>query len=30
VGPMDDDWDSYDVTDILRHIATYIIVPAAK
>jgi hypothetical protein len=23
----DDDWESYDITPILRHIATYIIVP---
>ena len=26
-GPMNDDWESYDITPILRHIATYIIVP---
>ena len=28
-GAMNEDWRSYDITDILRHIATYIIVPNA-
>jgi hypothetical protein len=26
-GAMNDDWESYDITHILRHIATYVIVP---
>jgi hypothetical protein len=29
-GAMSADWHSYEITDILRHIATYIIVPAAR
>ncbi|MHB0858642.1 MAG: hypothetical protein ACYC5M_13885 [Anaerolineae bacterium] len=29
-GAMNEDWKSYDITPILRHIATYIIVPAAQ
>lgn len=29
VGAMNDDWESYDVTDMLRHIAHYIMVPSA-
>ncbi|HUV94416.1 MAG TPA: hypothetical protein VMX14_06235 [Anaerolineae bacterium] len=28
-GAMNDDWRSFDITSILRHIATYILVPAA-
>jgi len=27
-GPMNDDWKSYDITPILRHIANFIIVPS--
>jgi hypothetical protein len=27
-GPMNEDWRSFDITSILRHIATYLIVPA--
>jgi hypothetical protein len=27
-GPMNDDWKSYDITPILRHIASFIIVPS--
>jgi len=26
-GAMNDDWESYDITGILRHIATYIVAP---
>lgn len=29
-GAMNDDWKSYDITAILRHIATYLIVPTAQ
>ncbi|MHB1293817.1 MAG: hypothetical protein ACYC4R_02360 [Anaerolineae bacterium] len=29
-GAMNEDWQSYDITPILRHIATYILAPAAK
>ncbi|MBC7236961.1 MAG: hypothetical protein H5T69_14060, partial [Chloroflexi bacterium] len=28
-GAMNDDWRSYDITSILRHIATYIVAPKA-
>jgi hypothetical protein len=28
-GAMNEDWRSFDITNILRHIATYILVPAA-
>jgi hypothetical protein len=29
-GAMNDDWKSYDITSILRHIATFLIVPSAQ
>ena len=29
-GPMNHHWVSYDITPILRHIATYIIVPGSR
>lgn len=29
-GAMNDDWRSYDITPILRHLATYVIVPSAQ
>jgi len=29
-GAMNDDWESYDITGILRHIATYIVAPQGR